>query len=164
MRQNERGPLFWILAGLAAVAAVGGGVVVAQKITRAVRNNNPGNIEKGLPWKGLAASSTDPRFAEFVAPQWGFRAMARILLGDFKEGQNTVRSLISEWAPSTENNTAAYIAAVARELRVQPDQSFDVPGRLRDLLRAIARHESGYLPAAWTDAVIDNGITLERLA
>jgi len=152
------------LVGAGLLVLLGGGVVAARKITLAIRNNNPGNVEKGLPWKGLDASRSHERFAVFVAPEWGFRAMARILLGDFREGQNTVRSLISEWAPPTENATGAYVAAVARELKLEPDAPFDVRAKLVPLLRAIARHESGYLPAAWTDAVIARGILLERNA
>lgn len=155
--------LLWILAGAGVLALVGGGVVAA-KISRAERNNNPGNIEKGIAWKGLDATRADPRFAVFVAPQWGFRAMARILLGDYREGQRTVRSLIHEWAPPVENDTGAYVMAVARALNVGPDTPLDVPARLRDLLRAIARHEAGYLPASWNDAVIEQGIALERSA
>lgn len=154
--------LLWLaLGGAVALAALGG---TAVAISRAHRNNNPGNVEKGLAWKGLDATRTDQRFAVFVAPEWGFRAMARILLGDWREGQNTVRSLINEWAPPHENNTGAYVGAVARALGVGPDAPINVPARLRDLLRAIARHESGYLPAPWTDSVIDRGILLERTA
>ena len=154
--------LLWLALGAGAVALIGGGV--ALSVSRAERNNNPGNIDKGLSWKGLDASRTDPRFAVFIAPEWGFRAMARILLGDWREGQNTVRSLINEWAPPSENDTGAYVKAVAKELRVLPDGPIDVPSRLRDLLRAIARVEAGGVPASWTDAVIDRGILLERAA
>jgi len=39
-------------------------------IPRGIRNHNPGNIEKGDPWQGLAADqSGDPRFAVFAAPE-----------------------------------------------------------------------------------------------
>ena len=159
--------LLWIMLGSMVLL---GGTAVAIRLARGVRNNNPGNIEKGIKWKGLAAVQSDPRFATFVHPKWGFRAIARILLGDWREGQNTVRSLIEEWSPPIDvfggvakpQNTEAYVQAVARHLKVGTDQPIKVPERLPELLDAIARHEnSGYRFAA---ADIAEGIALERLA
>lgn len=147
-----------------------GGTAVALKLTRGVRNNNPGNIEKGIKWKGLAAVQPDPRFATFIHPKWGFRAIARILLGDWREGQNTVRSLIEEWSPPIDvfggvakpQNTEAYVQAVAKHLRVKADQPINVPDKLPGLLDAIARHENaGY---RYDPAIIAEGIALERTA
>lgn len=159
-----------LLLILGGVLLAAGGAVVAVKLTRGVRNNNPGNIEKGISWKGLASAQPDQRFATFVHPKWGFRAIARILLGDFREGQNTVRSLIEEWSPPTDvfagtskpQNTEAYVQAVAKHLKVQPNQPIDVPKKLPLLLDAIARHEnSGYI---YDPSIINEGIALERAA
>jgi hypothetical protein len=140
------------------------------KLTRGVRNNNPGNIEKGTAWKGLASAQPDPRFASFVHPKWGFRAIARILLGDFREGQNTVRSLIEEWSPPTDifagtskpQNTSAYVAAVAKHLKVLPDTPINVPLKLPQLLDAIARHENGGY--VYNPSIIAEAIALEKTA
>lgn len=159
--------LLLIIGGIVLLA---GGGIVAVKLTRGVRNNNPGNIEKGTAWKGLAAVQSDQRFATFAHPKWGFRAIARILLGDFKEGQNTVRSLIEEWSPPIDifqgsakpQATEAYVQAVAKHLRVAANAPINVPARLPELLDAIARHEnSGYRYPA---SVIADGIALERTA
>lgn len=158
-----------LLLIIGAVLLAGGGIVAISKM-RGVRNNNPGNIEKGIKWKGLAAQQTDSRFASFVHPKWGFRAIARILLGDWREGQNTVRSLIEEWSPSIDvhagkavaQNTGAYVAAVARHLSVGPDEPINVPAKLPQLLDAIARHENGGY--RYDPAIITEGITLERNA
>lgn len=158
--------LFLLIGGL---VLLGGGIVAISKL-RGVRNNNPGNIEKGIRWKGLAAVQADPRFLTFVHPKWGFRAIARILLGDWREGQNTVRSLIEEWSPPVDvfagkakpQNTEAYVSAVAKHLRVSPDQSINVPDKLPLLLDAIARHENlGY---RYDPGIIAEGIALERTA
>lgn len=155
-----------LLALIGGVFLLGGGIV-AYKLTRGVRNNNPGNIEKGIKWKGLAATQPDSRFATFVHPKWGFRAIARILLGDFREGQNTVRSLIEEWSPAADptnpkGSTENYVQAVAKHLKVAADQPINVPDKLPGLLDAIARHEnSGY---RYDPAIIAEGIALERLA
>ncbi len=156
--------ILWIILGGLLLA---GGGIVAYKLARGVRNNNPGNIEKGIAWKGLASTQPDPRFATFVHPKWGFRAIARILLGDWREGQNTVRSLIEEWSPAADptnpaGSTAAYVADVSKRLKVGPDQPINVPDRLPQLLDAIARHENaGY---AYDPAIIAEGIALERTA
>lgn len=161
---NRDSKILWLILGGLLLA---GGGIVAYKLTRGVRNNNPGNIEKGIQWKGLASAQPDSRFATFVHPKWGFRAIARILLGDWREGQNTVRSLIEEWSPAADptnqtGSTAAYVAAVAKRLTVNPDAPINVPDRLPQLLDAIARHEnSGY---GYDPAIIAEGILLERTA
>lgn len=150
----------WLLIGLGILAAAGTGVYVAL---RGVRNNNPGNIRRtSIVWKGMSASQSDPSFITFVGPEWGFRAIARILLGDFKEGQNTVHSLINEWAPPTENDTNAYVKFVAKMAGVGIDEPMDVRAKLPQLLDAIARQENaGY---QYPKDVILKGIDLEQNA
>jgi len=155
-----------LLIGGGVFLLAGGTAVVISKM-RGVRNNNPGNIEKGIAWKGLATAQPDSRFATFAHPKWGFRAMARIILGDFKEGQNTVRSLIEEWSPQADKtnpagSTANYVNAVARALNVAPDAPINVPAKLPVLLDAMARHENGGY--RFNPADIAAGITLERTA
>ena len=153
--------LLWI--GLAALLLGGG--AVAYKLTRGVRNNNPGNIEKGASWKGLdpARTAAESRFAVFVSPQYGFRALARVLRNyQANYGLKSVRQIINRWAPPVENDTGAYVNAVARHLNVAPDATINVVANLPKLLDAIARHENaGYQYPA---QVIAEGIALERTA
>ena len=80
---------------------------------RGFRNNNPTNIRLGAPWQGMSPTQTDGSFVQFIAPQWGIRAAAKILLHYQAEGFNTVRQIINHWAPPNENDTDAYIADVA---------------------------------------------------
>lgn len=130
---------------------------------RGIRNNNPGNIERtSVKWKGMAAVQTDPRFITFNGPEWGIRAMARILLGDWREGQNTIASLISEWAPDFENNTKAYIEAVAKACKTDPYRPCNVPELLVQIITAIIKHENGIQP--YSTDIIQLGIDLERSA
>lgn len=170
-RERAAFPWEWLLLAGGVILLLAGVPVAISKL-RGVRNNNPGNVEKGIAWKGLAAQQPDPRFANFVHPKWGFRAIARILLGDWKEGQNTVRSLIEEWSPALDRdpvtgiirkqNTESYVQAVAKHLKVMPNAPINVPQRLPELLDAIARHEnSGY---KYDPAIIAEGILLERVA
>jgi hypothetical protein len=130
---------------------------------RGLRNNNPGNIERtSVRWKGMASVQRDPRFITFTSPEWGIRAIARILLGDWREGQNTIASLIHEWAPPHENDTDAYVRAVGRACGVDPYAPCDIPALLPKIIPAIIRHENGSQPYA--AATIQLGIDLERSA
>ena len=94
--------------------------------TRGIRNNNPGNIRLGAGWQGMADEQTDHDFVVFKAPEWGIRAIAKILLSDARNGITNVRGIINRWAPPVENNTDAYIAAVSNQLQVNPDQYIDI--------------------------------------
>lgn len=139
---------------------------------RGVRNNNPGNIDFNPRnnWQGqlgLELGVPRPRFARFDTPENGIRALAKLLLnyrgkdgmpGVGGHGIDTVRETINRWAPGHENDTAAYIAAVARALGVEPESVIDVrrPQVLRALVVEIIKHENGRQPYA--DAVIDEGV------
>lgn len=130
-----------------------------QPIPRGIRNNNPGNIRHGDLWQGLSPDQSDKDFCTFLSPEYGVRAMARILLNYKKRhGLNTIHGLISRWAPSTENDTAAYIKAVAAACHVKPTEVIDVAEYLPDLIPAIIRHENGVQP--YDMATIHHGIAL----
>jgi hypothetical protein len=147
-------------AALAVLIFAGGGAVYSK--IRGLRNNNPGNIRRGGErWQGLAPDSaqTDPAFWRFLAPEWGIRAIVRILRTYQARGLVTVRGIIGRWAPPTENDTDAYVAAVARQLNVSPDDVLTLTGdQLITLVKAIIRHENGIQP--YSDATITRGIEL----
>jgi hypothetical protein len=113
--------------------------------TRGERNNNPGNIRHGEPWRGLADVQTDADFCVFIDPKYGFRAMAKVLLSYRLAGVDTLRGIIERWAPENENNTAAYVAAVAATMGCDPDVHLDVSDytQMYPLVCAIVRHENG---------------------
>ncbi|PHS77834.1 MAG: structural protein [Robiginitomaculum sp.] len=126
---------------------------------RGIRNNNPGNIRHGDNWNGQKSSQTDISFIQFKSPEWGIRAMAKLLLNyESIYGLNTVAGIIGRWAPSSENNTSAYILAVSRKLGVDPNEPFSVRGKLVQLVKAIIKHENGIQPYA--DFQINGGIRL----
>jgi hypothetical protein len=153
--------LLWVFVGLLLI----GGATMAIKLVRGLRNNNPGNIEKGIAWKGIdtAKTAAESRFIVFTAPEWGIRAMARLLKNYARlYSLNTVAGIINRWAPPSENNTGAYVAAVANALKVAPNSVIDIAARLPDLLRAIITHENGTQP--YSDATIREGVRLEGAA
>lgn len=130
-------------------------------VPRGIRNHNPGNIDRtGEKWQGMAADqSGDKRFVVFTAPEWGIRALAKVLRNYGKKYNiRTVQGVISRWAPANENDTAAYVAQVARAIGVKPGDSINLeaPSVLLPLVTAIIRHENGQQPYA--EAVIREGI------
>ena len=139
---------------------------------RGVRNNNPGNIDfnsrndwvgqLGLEW-GVAK----PRFARFDEPENGIRALGKLLInyrgkdgmpGVGGKGIDTVLETVNRWAPSNENDTQAYAAAVAKRLGVKPTDPISIkdPATLRAMVLSIIIHENGSNP--YKAAVIDEGV------
>lgn len=124
--------------------------------TRGERNNNPGNIRKGPAWQGLAEDqSRDSAFAVFSAPEYGIRALGKLLQNYQSQGLNTVRSIINKYAPSSENDTGAYVNAVASQVGVGANDAVDLhdTATLTSMVNAIIKHENG------RNIYADNGIT-----
>ncbi len=121
-------------------------------MSRGLRNRNPGNIrrnpqgQKGVCYQGEITPSSDPEFRQFVAIEWGYRAMFVLLYTYEKRyGLRTARGLISRWAPPTENHTEAYIQAVCRSAGITPDQPLSTrnPRVMIPLVEAMSRVENG---------------------
>jgi len=133
---------------------------------RGIRNNNPGNIRRSATkWQGLANVQGDPDFCTFTAPKWGLRAIARLMLTySNQHGLQTIRGLVGRWAPESENNTPAYVTAVALGVGVDPDADIDVDQAsvMLPLVKAIILHENGENPFA--DAMILEAVHLAGVA
>lgn len=129
---------------------------------RGIRNHNPGNIEyTGTQWQGLDDPPTDGRFMRFVAPEYGIRALARVLnTYQSKHGLNTIRGIIDRWAPSFENNTSAYVQSVANSTGIGADQPLSTydTGTATALAAAIIKHENGQQP--YSMATIREGVQM----
>lgn len=101
-----------------------------MNIPRGIRNNNPGNIRKSSSrWKGKVPGS-DPQFETFSSMPYGYRALIR-LLQNYQTAHRlkTLRQLISRWAPSSENDTSAYISRMVRLTGFGPDERIDMKDR-----------------------------------
>lgn len=138
----------WSQLQRAGRAERGGGYARPSDQPRGIRNNNPGNIEfrPENPWRGQTGS--DGRFARFATPEAGIRALAIDLGSKSQRGLNSVQSILTAYAPPSENNTAAYVQAVARQLGVAPTARIDLNNheiRAR-LMQAIIGHENGMQP------------------
>jgi len=133
--------------------------VNAPNQPRGIRNNNPLNIRYNAAndWQGQTGS--DGEYAIFESPEYGIRAAAKLMNNYVSRyGLRSVSAIINRWAPAVENNTSAYIQAVARKLNVGSDDVLLWPTQLKPLLAAMIHHENGMQPYA--DQTISNGIKM----
>ncbi len=124
---------------------------INKSMPRGLRNNNPLNIEKtrsGTPWQGEIVPSADSRFAQFESMAHGYRAAFKLLNNyQRKYGLDTLRKLISRWAPSTENNTDKYVEFVSERSLVAPD------------VRITTTNKDVMVPVVSAMSVYENGVT-----
>ena len=124
---------------------------------RGITNNNPLNIEaNGIDWQGLVGS--DGRFAKFDTAFNGIRAAARILKTyRDKYGLNTVRGIVSRWAPPSDNNpTESYIDFVAKNAGVTATQTLGAADYIK-VVAAMIRFENGFNP--YETSLIANAVS-----
>lgn len=113
--------------------------------TRAERNNNPGNLNFAGQAGATLEEGSNARFAKFGSTAEGVSALAKQLQRYGERGLDTVSKIINKYAPSSENNTQAYIDALSKRLGVSGDQRLDLSDSttLTGLIKGIARHEAG---------------------
>jgi hypothetical protein len=148
-------------------AALASGVDAVVSSVRGMRNNNPGNVRESkgdsTAWVGERATDDDSAFEEFTEMKYGVRAAA-VVFRNYQRlyGLHTIRGLVSRWAPPSENDTPAYIAAVAARTHINADTSIDLSNHevMFDFLRAIFRHENGLPAEAIPDDTINQGIRI----
>jgi hypothetical protein len=117
-------------------------------LPRGIRNNNPGNLTRtAITWQNKVPHSqnTDTRFEQFRSFVWGLRAMLRDIRNDINlKGKNTIRELITEYAPPNENNTAGYINTLSTRTGIGADEVFTADKEtVRKLAREICIIENG---------------------
>ena len=115
-------------------------------IPRGIRNNNPLNIRRGTKWIGLSKHQTDPAFCQFDSITYGLRAgliIIRTYMMKYK--LTTIHSIVSRWAPPSENNTNTYVKSVSSMMKMHALQTFDFGdrGRIVALVSAMCKVESG---------------------
>ncbi|WP_241603813.1 hypothetical protein [Rosenbergiella nectarea] len=111
------------------------------------RHNNPGDIR----------NTNGVGFRVFDSATEGWQAMRNQLMRYFTgktTGRNlqTISDIIKTWAPSTENNTSAYIASVSKAMNISPQAALNLndPTTMANLMQSMARHE-GY--SQWNSPV-----------
>ena len=115
-----------------------------SSLPRGLRDNNPGDLQQpsGTSWAGTVGM--DGPFVIFPDTTWGLRALAKDLINNVNEGYDTITSLISKFAPPSENDTDSYIAAVSADTTIDPDAQLGTDqDTVTSLMRAIVNHELG---------------------
>ena len=91
-------------------------------IPRGIRNNNPLNIRIGNVWLGEVRDPTDPDFEQFISMVYGVRAGFVLIRRYIRHyHRTTIPQVIAAWAPSSENNTTAYIDKVCKVSGIERD-------------------------------------------
>jgi hypothetical protein len=128
---------------------------------RGIRNNNPGNIRENeridYDWIGEAVTDNDGDFEVFISPEYGIRAIGRILDTYARRGVQTVEGIIYTWAPPSENDSASYLSNVVTSTGFGRNAIVGRSDYLA-LVKAIIKHENGIQP--YSDDLIHYGLNL----
>ena len=127
---------------------------------RGFRNNNWLNIRiSDNNWRGKKSDNTDGSFEQFETPELGIRAATRNIRTYGQRGIQTVRDIISTWAPASENNTSSYIQNVSSRMGVDPNKVLDLndTDTMVKLISAMTISENG---RAGDESVIRRGVEM----
>jgi hypothetical protein len=130
--------------------------------TRGERNNNPGNIMYRVldQWNGLMGHDEDG-YCIFKSYEYGIRADAILLRRYYYTyNLNTVRAIISRYAPPQANPTEAYIMNVASVMGVKDTDVINVGDDkvMLKLITGIIQQENGRI--IYSQGNIAYGISL----
>lgn len=117
-------------------------------VPRGIRNCNPLNIRIGNTWMGERPNPDDTEFEQFVNMECGIRAGCCILRRYIKRYHlNTIRLIISRWAPSNENATENYIQSVSSSMNLDADMEIHYEDKesMCKLVSAMIKVECGQL-------------------
>jgi hypothetical protein len=117
------------------------------KMSRGLRNNNPGNIRLGSArFLGEKEQSSDSAFRQFKSIEWGYRAMF-VLLRTYVVRHKccTLRQIINRYAPPVENHTNSYIRRVADATHLSPDEPVSITdgAMMMAIVAAMSEVENG---------------------
>lgn len=146
-------------------------------VPRGIRNHNPGNIRRNpsVQWRGAApaAQQTDPEFVVFTAPEWGLRAIVRVLLSYDRHGVRTPAAIANRWAPAEgrrpdgttyTQDSGAYARHLAAAVGAELGTVLDLRNAaiMHALVATIVQHENGQQP--YPRDLIDRALDLAGLA
>ena len=110
-----------------------------DNLPRGYRNNNPGNIRINSDlFQGEIRPSKDNSFKQFETMAYGYRAVFRILSNYYRNYKlDTIRKMIGRYAPSSENDTDAYVKAVSDYAGIPADDPINLNDR-EQMIRIVA--------------------------
>ena len=111
------------------------------------RNKNPLNVRYNASndWFGRDSKEGTPAgFETFVSTAHGIRAADKVLEKYDDYGVNSIREVITRFAPSSENDTEGYIDFVAKEIGIGADDGLNLknPRTRTELIKAMVQMES----------------------
>lgn len=149
----------------AATDAVGFVVNAAQeawRVTRGLRNRNPGNIDwianPLQRWRGMVSKEPAGRFGVFDSDANGVRAISKELQRTSQRGARSVYDYIAGipladgsrwdgWAPEEENDSKAYARTVAKRIGVRTiDEPIALASVLPEFVAGIVQVENAVQP------------------
>ena len=115
--------------------------------TLATRNNNPLNIRFSASnqWAGKGGDN-GTGFEQFDTAEHGFRAGLKLMRNHINNGNDTLSSLISKWAPAGDNNDPVqYAQSVSQQTGIPVDAKLNPndPQQMTAVAKAMAKQE-GY--------------------
>lgn len=115
--------------------------------------HNPGNLRAApgaATVERFRGTKSIGRFAQFSSDEEGLGAMANLLKGKlyFSGGFDTISKIINRYAPSSENDSGAYIKDVAKRMGISSDTRLNLlnADTLSSLMQAMIHHEQGRDP------------------
>ncbi|MBJ9157428.1 hypothetical protein I5467_06215 [Citrobacter sp. FDAARGOS_156] len=125
----------------------------AKNNSRGFRNHNPGNLREASNSTGKSGG-----FSTFATDDDGLSAMAKQLMLYGDRGNNTLNGIIHTYAPSSENNTRAYINSVSGSTGFGAQQRVNLhdPEILQSIMAAMIKHENGAQP--YSEDTLKNSI------
>ena len=134
-------------------------------VSRGLRNNNPGNIRKGLNWSGQVIPGTDSEFIQFKTMSYGVRALFIDLINKHKSGYDTIYKIIYRYAPPSENATYEYVKNVSSRSGIPALAVFQpTKNNFEKIAKAMAISENGAEAALIKDSAWSAGwnLAMER--
>ncbi|KAA5932321.1 MULTISPECIES: hypothetical protein [unclassified Pantoea] len=115
--------------------------------TLATRNNNPLNLRYSSSnnWLGKGGDNGSG-FEQFDTPEHGLRAGIKLMRNHINNGSDTLQSLISKWAPATDNNDPVqYAQSVSQQTGIPVDAKLNPNDshQMTSVAKAMAKQE-GY--------------------
>lgn len=110
-------------------------------VARSLRDNNPLNLSYVPGQRGIVGR--DGQFGRYGTMADGVSAAVNQIMIDRSRGDNTIRKLVTSWAPPGSNDTAAYIRNVSRWTGYAPDEPLNLsnPRVMSAVVSAMARQE-----------------------
>lgn len=111
--------------------------------TLGAKNRNPLNIRYSSTNRWLGQRGQNKGFCVFSSLRLGFRAAFLLLRNYVRQGNNTIESIVTRWAPPSENDVESYIDYVCKKSYIfDRNKVITKTEDLFGVLRAMGLYES----------------------